>query len=130
MSNSNILFPGDLTGKKLRTRSRTESDEKVEDLVVTAVGAKGFQMEDDDGNSSPLTVSDTQIDILVPDNAIAFVYQARGADMKISDVDGMASHVVILDGNGDTLECDDIEKIYVKRDAGVNAELHFYFKII
>lgn len=132
MSDSNLTLVGDLTGKKLRTRVKTENNINVEDIVVVATGAKGFQTQDAHATpkASPLTVSDTEISITVPDNAIAFVYITRGADMKLSDVSGMASYVTILDGNGDTLECDDLDFIYVKRGAGVDTILHFYFKTI
>lgn len=132
MTNSHIVFPGDITGKKLRTRVKTEDGINVEDIVMTATGAKGFQTKDAHATpkTSPLTISSTEIAITVPDDAIAFVYVIRGADMKLSEVTGMARYVVILDGNGDTLECDNLDYIYVKRDAGVDTVLHFYFKTI
>lgn len=93
--------------------------------------ARGFETQDISSSPqmSPLTVGTAQITLAVPKNAIAFVYQARGADMKISDVDGMVSYLEILDGNGDTLECADISSIYVKGSSSV-LSLHFYFKTI
>ena len=41
MSNNYIVLPGDTTGKKLRTRTRTEDNGRVEDIVVVLSGTDG-----------------------------------------------------------------------------------------
>lgn len=41
MANDYIVLPGDTTGKKLRTRTRTESNGRVEDIVVVLSGSDG-----------------------------------------------------------------------------------------
>ena len=98
---------------------------------ITIASGKSYQDASDTPKKSPLAVSSSEIAIKVPDDAIAFVYQARDADMKIASISGFGSgYVVILSGNGDTDECADGGYIYVKRDASVDVELHFYFKTI
>ena len=93
--------------------------------------ARGFETKDASASpqGSPLTIETTEMTIKVPKSAISFVYQTRGNNMKISDVQGMANYLTILDGNGDTLECADISNIYVKGASGT-LTLHFYFKVI
>ena len=50
MANSKITLPGDITGKKLRTRVRTEDDINKEDLVVVAEGGNVASGDADSGN--------------------------------------------------------------------------------
>lgn len=90
-----------------------------------------YQDDSSPSKKSPLLVSSSEIAIEVPANAISFVYQTRNANMKIASISGFGSgYITILQGNGDTLECADMDYIYVKRDASTDASLHFYFKTI
>lgn len=93
---------------------------------------KKFQPRDGHATpkTSPLTVSGTEIAITVPKGATEMVYLIRDADMKISDITGLADYALILDGNGDTLYCAGMDYIYVIRNAAVDVKLHFYFNII
>lgn len=131
MADDYIVPVGDLTGKKLRTRTITENEIKKEDQVVVAMGASGFQTNDAHATpkTSPLTVGATEIVITVPSNAIEFDYGVENYPIRVSEVAGMARYNKVQVG-GDKFGCAGMNFIYVKRDGGDDATLHFRFNTI
>ena len=105
-------------------------DEVKEAGIVTGESADSRYQDDSvSPKKSPLTVSTAEIAIKVPAKAVSFVYQARDAAIRITTTSEFGSgYITVLQGNGDTLDCRDTSYIYVKRDAGTDAALHFYFK--
>lgn len=113
------------SGETKRFQTDIQGNQKVN------AAADDTQYQDDSATpkKSPLTVSSTEVVIKVPSNALAFVYQSRGAAIQLTTTSGFGSgYITVLSGNGDTLECNGTANIYVKRDAAVDATLHFYFK--
>ena len=99
-----------------------------------------FQMEDATGTTkkAPLAVADTEIDLIVPANAVNFICKPVGADLRISIADAgtaAAPYYVVKDG---TLEVFPVAKwagsaatsIFLLRDAAVSLTLHFRFEMI
>jgi hypothetical protein len=50
MANSFIVLPGDITGKKIRTRKQIEDDERVENFVIVLSGSEGDSIESHAGH--------------------------------------------------------------------------------
>lgn len=50
MTNSYLVLPGDLTGKKIRTRRNTEDKVNVEDVVIVLSGSEGEEVESHAGH--------------------------------------------------------------------------------
>ena len=90
------------------------------------------QDESDPVNTSPLTVGSTQIALKVPKStkAMKFTYWVESYAIRVSEVDGMARYTKVLPGGSDVIGCVETDYIYVKRDGGVDATLHFRFDII
>ena len=114
-------LPQDLTGMQLQTPS-------------------AFQCEDATGTTikSPLTVADTEIDLIVPANATTFVVHATGADLRIAiSNSGTASapYYVLKDGNTEAFPCgkgagSGTASIFLLRDAAVSLTVHFRFELL
>ena len=50
MTNSYLVLPGDITGKKIRTRVKTEDGENVENFVIVLSGSEGEDVESHAGH--------------------------------------------------------------------------------
>lgn len=48
--NSFIILPGDITGKKIRTKKQTEDDERVENFVIVLSGSEGEDVKSHAGH--------------------------------------------------------------------------------
>ena len=114
-------------------------------LAIAADGTRlqmptWFQMEDATGTTkkSPLAVADTEIDLIVPMNAVAIVVNPVGADLRISIVDAgtaAAPSLVVKDGETQRLPVakwagNGATSIFLLRDAAVSLTLHFHFEMI
>jgi hypothetical protein len=99
-----------------------------------------FVMEDATGTTikSPKTVSSTEIDLIVPANAVNFICKPVGADVRIAITDGgtaAAPYYVVKDG---TLEVFPVSwvagngatSIFLLRDASTDVTLHFRFELV
>jgi len=94
-----------------------------------------FQAEDGTGTTikSPLAVADTEIDMVVPDNAVAIVVRPVAADVRIAITDGgtaAAPYKVVTDGNIEKLPVAGLTSLHFLRDAAVSLTLHFHFEIV
>ena len=99
-----------------------------------------FVMEDATGTTkkSPLAVADTEIDLIVPTNAIWFIARAVGADCRIAITDAgtaAAPYYVLKDGSTESFPVasvagSGVASIFLLRDAAVSLTLHFRFEIV
>ena len=80
--------------------------------------------------TSPLTVSSTEIAITVPDRAVEVIFAVTGADIRVSEVTGMANYYVIPEDAAEAIGCARMPIIYVKRNAAVDATLNFRFTLV
>lgn len=85
----------------------------------------------DGANASPLTVADTEIDLAVPTNAVAFVAKAKAADCRIAIKDNTGTNYFILyDGDSDKFPCSGMTHISVLRNAAASVTLSYRFELI
>ena len=120
---------------------QTASGKLAQDLMGTPLQAPTkFQMEDATGTTikSPKTVSSTEIDLIVPANAVRFVVHATGADLRIAITDaGTASapYYVLKDGATEAFPCaayagSGAAAIFLLRDASTDVTTHFHFDLV
>ena len=89
-------------------------------------------------NKSPLTVSSTEIDIIVPEDAVTMVLSPVGADLRVAVADGgtaAAPYRVIKDGTTVPIPVANVSGtgaagVFLLRDASTNVTLHFHFEMI
>ena len=99
-----------------------------------------FQMEDATGTTikSPLTVSSTEIDLIVPANAVRFVVHATGAYLRIAISNAgtaAAPYYVLKDGNTEAFPCAAVAGngaagIFLLRDSGTDVTAQFHFDLV
>ncbi len=97
--------------------------------------ATKFQCEDATGTTikSPKTVSSTEIDLLVPTDAVTFVMKPVGADVRVANTDtgtGAAPYYVVKDGTLESFPVASMAAVYLLRDAAVDATVHFRFELV
>lgn len=125
-----------------------DSNMEVNGPGLLAIAADGtrlqmptkFQMEDATGTTkkSPLAVADTEIDLIVPTNAVWFIVRAVGADLRIAITDAgtaAAPYYVLKDGNTESFPVaknagSGVASIFLLRDAAVSLTAHFRFEMI
>jgi hypothetical protein len=82
--------------------------------------------------TSPLTVSSTEIDIVIPENAIEmYLFVSGSYDVIISEVTGMARNCKCPAGSEKELPLGRVHHLFVKlAGATSDSEISFYFKTI
>lgn len=82
--------------------------------------------------TSPKTVSSTEIDLLVPDNAITFVVTAVGGDLRVAAADSgtATSYTVVLENTTQAFPCAGMTGIYLLRNAAADITTYFSFEIV
>jgi hypothetical protein len=99
-----------------------------------------FVMEDATATTikSPKTVSSTEIDLIVPANAVNLVLKPVGADLRVAITDAgtaAAPYYVVKDG---TLEVfpvsayagSGVASVFLLRDASTDVTCHFRFELV
>ena len=79
--------------------------------------------------TSPLTVSSTEIDITVPAKAVELIIVYTDQSIRISEVTGMARYFVLPAGYSHTLQIANTSHVYLKRDSA-DATVQFYFRFL
>ena len=82
---------------------------------------------------SPLAVSSTEIDMVVPVNAVTIVCSPVGADVRVANTDAgtaTAPYRVIKDGTTLSLPVANMTDLHFLRDASTNLTLHFHFEFV
>lgn len=84
-----------------------------------------------DGTSpSPLTVAGTEIDLVVPANAVAFHCNPVGADCRVAIKDGTGTnYYIIRDGKEGRFPVASMAGLSVLRDAAVSVTLSYRFDL-
>ena len=82
--------------------------------------------------TSPLTISSSEIDIVIPDNAYEMYFFVSGNfDVIISEVTGMARSCKCPAGSEKEIPLSRVHHLFVKlAGATGDSELNFYFKTI
>ena len=94
--------------------------------------ATAFSTQDDTGTpqASPLTVSSSEIDIVVPENAAELVIVNTDQDLRVSEVTGMARYFVLPVDQSLVLQVSNTDNVYLKRDGSSDCTVQFYFRLI
>ena len=82
---------------------------------------------------SPLAVSNTEIDLVVPVGAVTLVLSPVGADVRVANTDGgtaAAPYRVVKDGTTLSLPVANMSTQHFLRDASTNLTLHFHFEFV
>jgi len=103
-------------------------DNDARDNVVQV--SKNFLTQDATATpqTSPLTVSSTEIDIVVPNKAVEMIIVFTDQPFRISEVTGMARYFVLPAGYSHTLQVAAATHVYLKRDTSSDATVQFYFR--
>jgi len=103
-------------------------DNDARDNVVQV--SKNFSTQDATATpqTSPLTVSSTEIDLVVPNKAAELIIVFTDQAFRISEVTGMARYFVLPAGYSHTLQVAGATHVYLKRDGTSDATVQFYFR--
>ena len=99
-----------------------------------------WQAEDATGTTkkSPLAVADTEIDLIVPENAVWLVIKANGADLRVAIADSgtaAAPYFVVRSGDKDSFPVaayagSGVASVFLLRDASTSVTVDFRFEIL
>lgn len=87
-----------------------------------------FETKDDNNNKSPLSLTETVIEIKSPDNAATIVFKVDKA-IRISERQDMNRHFVLMANETLSLNIVKMDKIYLRADS-VSATVNFLFQML
>lgn len=79
---------------------------------------------------SPVAISSTVVALTIPDNAVEVILMPSLADLRISELPGMASYDIVRQNTKESIPVAKVQTLYIKRDATVDVSLLFRFTII
>lgn len=116
MAQQNVYLPLDKNGRAMQV-------------------ASGFQTKDGTGTpqTSPLTVSTTEIELVVPDGAAELVITVTDNDLAVAEATGLiaAGQYVLIPGNtGEVIQVARGDSIFLKRAGASDCAVNFMFRML
>ena len=95
--------------------------------------ARGFVTTDNSGTpkTSPLSVTTTEVSIVVPSNAVELIIVNTSQALRVSETSGgtATSYFLIAAGSGEVIQMGEGGTLYIRADS-ITSTVQFYFRTI
>ena len=123
-----------MAGKSTSGITAFISKSQIQDANANPVGYAGgsFVTQDATGTpqTSPITVSSSEINLVVPDNATQFIFSNNANAVRIYETSGSSHYYVVpASTNGFTIDCVGMTNIYMIRDS-TDVVVQFMFNLV